>query len=194
MDIAPAPHSKWARAIRSCGLIVGACSAFLVVAVFLPVWSCEPPSLTTLAERFSSEQADLEMILAMAEHDGNLIRIDPAWLMTKNFQQFQEATPETGISAKRWDKYRELFKRNSITQGIQRDPQTQDAFILVKSFGLLNRGFSSGYLHCGPGPDHFYRPCSSSQSTGSHQFTRGDQAYSFVKLPRGWYAYSQGPG
>ena len=113
--------------------------------------------------------------------------------MTRD-HQFLEYRPDTGITLERWEEYRRLFSRNGITQGIRRDPDTKDAFIIVKSFGLLECGTSAGYLYCGPGPNHSYPPCSSSQSSGDHPYKPGDEAYSFVKLADRWYAYSDGPG
>lgn len=116
----------------------------------------------------------------MSDQDTQLTRIDPAWLATRD-QQYLEYSPKTGITQARWDEYRRLFSRNDITQGIQRDPETGDAFIMVESVGLLNRGYSNGYLFCGPGTNHRYPPCSSSQSFGEHPFKPGDEAYSFRK-------------
>ncbi|HLW53018.1 MAG TPA: hypothetical protein VKW06_09245 [Candidatus Angelobacter sp.] len=128
----------------------------------------------------------------MSDHDSQLTRIDPEWLMTRE-HQFLKCRPETGITQERWDEYRRLFARNDITQGIERDPETGDAFIIVNSVGLLNRGHSNGYLYCGPGPKHRYPPCLSSQPSGEHPYKRGDEAFSFRKLADRWYAYSEGP-
>lgn len=128
----------------------------------------------------------------MSEQDAQLVRIDPKWLATREHQCL-EYCPDSGITQERWNEYRRLFAQNDITQGIQRDPDTGDAFILVKSFGLLNRGVSNGYLHCGPGPTHTYPPCSSLQPAGEHPYAPGDEAYSYMKLADKWYAYSRGP-
>jgi hypothetical protein len=129
----------------------------------------------------------------MSEHDVQLTRIDPAWLMTRD-HQYLTYSPETGITEQRWDEYRRLFARNGITQGIQRDPETGDAFIIVGSFGLLDSGYSNGYLYCGPGPSHRYEPCATSRAFGEHPYAPGDEEYSYRRLADRWYAYSQGPG
>jgi hypothetical protein len=188
----PSGAINWRKLLRA--ILVGTASLFavLVGGFLLLMWSCEPPSLTTLEHRFLSQRRDLETIISMSDHDVQLTRIDPAWLMTRD-HQFMEYSPETGITRERWDEYRHLFARNDITQGIQRDPETKDAFIIVKSVGLLNRGNSNGYLYCGPGPNHSYPPCSSSQTSGEHPYKPGDEAYSFRKLADRWYAYSEGP-
>lgn len=111
--------------------------AALLGASSLLMWSCEPPSLNTPARRFPHQRRDLETIISMSDHDVQLTRIDPTWLMTRDHQHLAYS-PETGITQERWDEYRRLFSRNDITQGIQRDPETTDAFIIVGSFGLLN--------------------------------------------------------
>lgn len=156
------------------------------------MWSCQPPSLAKLEKRFPHQRGDLETIVSMSDHDLQLTRIDPTWLMTRD-HQYVGYSPDTGITEERWDEYRRLFARNDITQGVQRDPDSGDAFILVESVGLLNRGYSNGYLYCGPGPKHRYPPCSSSQAVGEHSYGPGDEAYSYRKLADRWYAYSQGP-
>jgi hypothetical protein len=188
----PSGAVNWRKLLRV--LFIGGVSLFavLVGGLLLLMWSCEPPSLSTLEHRFPHQRRDLETIISMSDHDSQLTRIDPAWLMTRD-HQFLEYSPETGITRERWDEYRRLFACNDITQGIQRDPETRDAFIIVKSVGLLNRGNSNGYLYCGPGPNHRYPPCFSSQPFGEHPYKPGDEAYSFRKLADRWYAYSEGP-
>ena len=175
-------------------LLISVASLFaaLVGGILLLMWSCEPPSLTTLERRFPRQRRDLETIVSMSDHDAQLLRIDPEWLMTTE-RQYMGYSPETGITQERWDEYRRLFVRNGIAQGIQRDPESRDAFILVDSVGLLNRGHSNGYLYCGPGPKHFYPPCSSLQPYGEHPYSPGSEAYSYRKLADRWYAYSEGP-
>jgi hypothetical protein len=161
--------------------------------MMLLMWSCSPPTLTTLESRFSRQRRDLETVVSMSDHDVQLLRIDPDWLLTAQ-RQCLDYCPEAGITRERWDEYRRLFARNSITQGIERDPESKDAFILVKSLGLLESGSTSGYVYCGPGPKHAYPPCSSSQPYGEHPYSPGDEAYSYRKLSELWYAYSRGPG
>src|ERR1700686_4756457 len=188
----PSGVPRWWKVLR--GALIGFASLFaaLVGGLLLLMWSCEPPSIETLESRFPRQRRDLETIVSMSDRDAQLTRIDPNWLQTREHQYLQYS-PETGITRERWDEYRLLFVRNDITQGIQRDPESRDAFIIVKSVGLLNRGNSNGYLYCGPGPHHRYPPCSSLQPSGEHPYSPGDEAYSFRKLADRWYAYSEGP-
>ena len=78
----------------------------------------------------------------MSDHDLQLTRIDPTWLMTRD-HQYLAYSPETGITQDHGMNI-PTVRPNDITQGIQRDPESGDAFILVKSVGLLNRGSSNG--------------------------------------------------
>ncbi len=183
---------SWRKLVKVIFIGTSSFFAVAVAGLVLIIWSCEPPSLGTLQHRFSHQRQDLETIVSMADHDSQLVRIDPVWLMTRD-RQYLAYSPATGITRERWDEYRRLFARNNITQGIQRDPATGDAFILVESVGLLNRGHSNGYLHCGPGPNHVYAPCFSTQPSGEHPYKPGDEAYSFRRLADRWYAYSEGP-
>ncbi len=157
------------------------------------MWSCEPPSLETLEGRFPRQRHDLETIVSMSEQDSQVVRIDPTFLINRQ-NQSTEFGSETGITQERWNQYRRLFGRNDISQGIQHDPQTGDAFIMVQSTGLLDRGYSNGYLYCGPGPKHAYPPCYSSKPSGEHPYKEGDEGYSYRKLADRWYAYGRGPG
>ena len=164
----------------------------LIAGLALLMYSCEPPSLSTLERRFPRQRHDLETIVSMSNHDAQLLRIDPNWFMTRD-HQYLSYSPDTGITEARWNEYRRLFSENGIAQGIQRDLDSGDAFIIVDSVGILNRGHSNGYLYCGAGASHRYLPCYSNQSHGEHPYKPGDEAYSFRKLADRWYAYSEGP-
>lgn len=184
---------KMLRVLAICLIVAASLTALVVVGLFIIFWIMTPPSLATLKDRFPSQRHDLETIISMSDHDAQLTVIDPSWLMTKD-REFLAYSPDTGITRERWEEYRRLFSRNDIMQGIRRDPDTKDAFIIVQSFGILENGTSAGYLNCGPGPNHRYLPCSSSRPFGEHPYRPGDEAYSFIRLADRWYAYSQGPG
>ncbi len=150
--IVPA-RRRTVRVIRTLVGCLASCVVIVLGATVLLLWSCEPPSLATLARRFPRERHDLEAIVAMSDTDRQLIRIDPEWLATLQ-HQYLTYSPETGITQARWNEYRWLFARNGITQGILRDAVSRDAFIIVASVGIVNRGHSNGFVHCGPGPYH----------------------------------------
>lgn len=185
----------WRKALRVFGIIASSLVALLASGLLLLMWSCAPPSMETLQSRFPKQRKDLETILAMSNQDKHLLRIDPTWLMDDAHHQYMQYDPASGITLTRWNEYRKLFSRNNITQGIQREPGSDDAFIMVKSEGLLDRGISNGYLFCGPRPVHRYAPCLNSSARGKHVVTgEADEGYEFIRLDGGWYAFSRGPG
>jgi hypothetical protein len=165
----------------------------LTTAVVVTMTACEPPSLARLESRFPRQRTDLERLVAMSDHDAQLIRIAPSWLMTSG-QQYMEYSAETGITQDRWDEYRHVFARNTIADGLQRDHDTGDIYFIVRAVGIVNRGHSSGYLHCGPGPSHRYPPCSVLDAFGEHTMASdSDVNYAFRRIGQRWYAYSEGP-
>lgn len=182
-----------ASVLKVMGIIAGGIVAILATGLLLILWSCTPPSLNTLAKRFPSQQHDLESLIKMSNQDSQLSVIDPSWLMTQDGHQYLGYDPATRITQERWEAYRRIYGKDGITQGIRRYKEG-DAFIIIKSEGILDNGYSNGYLYCGPGPMHTYPPCSSNQSRGKHPYSAGSEAYSFIKVADHWYVYSQGPG
>lgn len=193
---------SWPRAIGVIGLVFSSLLLALVSGLALLMWGCEPPSLKTLAKRFPSQRHDLETILNMADQDKIFSRIAPTFLdrcddpTCQTGGRFMEGDPNAGLTKQRWDDYRAIYNRNRITLGIQRDLATDDAFIMVDSVGLLNRGHATGFLHCGLGPRHYYPPCNSNSDSGHHKFTghsMPDEGYSFIRLVDRWFAFDEGP-
>lgn len=183
-----------ARVLKLIGIAVGSLVAILATGLLLLLWSCAPPSLSTLANRFPSQEHDLETLITMSDQDSQLGVIDPDWLETQDGHQYLTYDPASGITAERWEAYRRIFRRNGIAQGIRRYPKRGDAFVIVKSEGLLDRGHSNGFLYCGPGPTHSYPPCSSNELHGEHPYSPREEAYSFIKVADHWYVFSDGPG
>lgn len=192
------PRKRMTKALKVLSVGISSFCILLVSMYLVLEWSCTPPSLSALESRFQYQRKDLETIVSMSEKDADFTVIDPDWLAKRGSSQvYYFATPGIGMTRARWREYRRLFERDSITQGIRREPESGDAFVIVKSIGLLNRGYSNGYLHCGPGPKHYYPPCSSPAPTGEHPFdpeARDDWgAYSYKRLTDRWYVFSQGP-
>lgn len=194
-------HPAWRRVLlfsaKAAGILIAAAGALAVVlatGLLLLLWSCQPPSVNSLASRFEGKRPDLEKILEMSDQDAQLSVIDPTWLMKFNGPQFVGYSAESGISLQRWEEYRRIFGRVGATQGIRRSTPKGDVFIIIKSFGILENGASAGYLYCASGAEHKYAPCSSNEKSGKHPYAEGNEAYEFVRVADYWYAYSQGPG
>jgi hypothetical protein len=162
----------------------------------------QPPTLAELKRDFPSKRSSLEVIVSMSDEDSRFWRIAPGWVVRIaddpiRSEQFMENDPKAGLPKARWAAYREIFGRNGIKLGIQRNKQ-RDAFIMVDSIGLLNRGHTSGYVRCSstvsPGSDRFY-PCILRQDTGKREYSpeTSQEGFSFQKLDDVWYAYDEGP-
>lgn len=179
----------------------------LFVGCALTLWvavkESQPPTLAELKRDFPSKRSSLETIVSMSDEDSRFWRIAPGWADRATdddqirFEQFMENDPKAGLSKARWGAYREIFNRNGIKLGIQRNKQ-RDAFIMVDSIGLLNRGHASGYVKCSStisqDPDRFY-PCILRQDNGKREYSPDPrrEGYSFQKLDDAWYACDEGP-
>ena len=160
-----------------------------------------PPSISRLQRDFPRERADLETILRMSDEDKKFSWIAPDFVdrlpedpNVKLFTRFTRDDPKTGLPRPRWDMYREIFLRNGIHRGIQRDLDG-DAFIMVRSSGMLDVSLTSGYLHCAQNDRaDFLRfdPCLLREERGKRRGDDSRDGYSFQRLDDDWYAYYDG--
>jgi hypothetical protein len=188
-------------------LLAGAAGAFVILLLLaggflILLWEPEPPTLSELQHKFPSRQSDLETILRMSDEDAPFWRIAPdfLWREAKGSMvagEFMAGDPNSGLTKSRWDQYRNIYRRNGIKLGILRNKQ-HDAFIMLDSIGLLNRGHMTGYLYCSADPskdaDRF-EPCTLHQDNGERIFNpdKHEEAYSFQRLNARWFAFDQGP-
>jgi hypothetical protein len=174
----------------------------LVCALIVLVFALQPPGLATLARKFPSRQADLETILRMSDEDMHDSRIAPDFLWRDAYEstaagQFYYPDPKSGLTKSRWDQYRVIYGRNGIKLGILRDKE-RDAFIMIDSIGLLNRGHTTGYLYCSSDSskdEDRFEPCTLNLERGSRAFdpVKREEAYSFQRLNARWLVFDQGP-
>jgi hypothetical protein len=192
----PAPKGRtmlrWLGAMSAAG---GAIAAVAASVLFLLISGCEPPSVESLARQFPAQRKTLEQIISMSDQDPQMAVIDPTWL--------EPAGPDgigsqkaISISEARWDQYRQIFRSAGIAQGIRRYGGPRgDAFIIVKSIGILDNGYSTGYLYCAVRATHSWaQVCNSPKDKEAHPYSGGDEGYQFIKLTDRWYAYEEGPG
>ena len=162
----------------------------------------DPPSLTELERQFPTREADLGTLIRMSDEDATFSRIAPTFVdhppdTVNELGRFMDGDPKAGLPKPRWNAYRALFSRNGIDLGIQRD-KSGDAFIMVDSVGLLNRGHTSGFLHCSPiyeADDRPFEPCVLRTESGQRDYDpqKGGEGYSFKRIRNNWYAYDEGP-
>jgi hypothetical protein len=185
-------------------LLAGALVILMLVvgSLLILFWESEPPTLAELQHKFPSRQSDLETILRMSDEDALFWRIAPDFLWREAngsivAGEFMAGDPNAGLSESRWDQYRSIYRRNGIKLGILRNKK-HDAFIMMDSIGLLNRGHITGYLYCSTDPskdaDRF-EPCTLGQNNGERKFNPDmhEEAYSFQRLSARWFVFDQGP-
>lgn len=173
---------------------------FLTLGVIF--WQAQPPSVSSLQREYPAKRDDLETVLRMSNEDLTFPRIAPdfVWRNEGNSLgagEFTYPDEKSGLPRARWDEYRRVYQHSGIKLGVLRD-KWGDAFIVVDSIGLLNRGHSSGYLFCSPTDDpnlDRFEPCALHQDEGKRNFDpdRRQEAYSFKRLDSRWFAFDQGP-
>jgi hypothetical protein len=204
ITLRPQPRRRVARVLAAVLWAPIAALMGLLLILRLTIFR-EPPSLAELQQNFANKQSDLELILRMSDEDSDFSRIAPTFVDRNSGEspqssgRYMEENPSAQMPNSRWDVYRKTYARNSIKLGIQRD-SAGDAFIMADSVGLLNRGHTSGYLHCasdskGIPSDLRYQPCVLGQEKGRREFSAEprQEAYSLQRLGNGWYAYDEGP-
>jgi len=136
----------------------------------------------------------------MSDEDAHYSRIAVTFLDRDEpggqYGRYMDGDPNAGLARSRWDAYRAIYSRDEIKLGVQRD-EAGDAFIMVDSVGLLNRGHTTGYLFCRQSQAVSFRfqPCTLNKNEGYHAFdpkTR-EEGYSFWRLDGSWFVYDNGP-
>jgi hypothetical protein len=143
-----------------------------------------------LDNSFATRRKQLEELRTMVEADHTLVRIaaDFTWL-TDNTKW---PRPNIGLSAKRWQEYRDLFRDVGLQEGVLRSANYPGAiFFIVHARGIVTGGAGVGYV------------CSESQLAPLTQSPREDldaiarasvkkgSATVFRKLAERWYAFYQ---
>ncbi len=195
-------YIRWGTFIFSIPVIAAIACLLVLMIGFRILEGPSPPTLPELQRQFYKRQADLEAVLRMADADSDYTRIaltfvDRASEYPGDSGRYMEGDPRSRLSADRWNTYRKVFERLDVRLGIQRNT-AHDAFIMVQSEGLLNRGHTSGYLHCAATTAvtvDRYAPCISKAEKGQQAFKANPrtEAYSFQHIKGDWYAYDEGP-
>ena len=173
-----------------------------VISMWVVFRQAGPPTLAELKRDFPSKRSSLETIVSMSNQDPSYWRIAPDFVYRANADaigtgQSMDSDPNSELPKARWEEYRVIFRQNGIKLGIQRNKQ-HDAFIMVDSIGLLNRGHISGYVKCSSAisqdPGRFY-PCILRRENGQSEYSADPriEGFSFQKLDDAWYAYDEGP-
>ena len=131
----------------------------------------------------------------MMDEDGGMSRIAPDFTWRQDSVAWPRPEPEWGISQKRWDVYRELFRKVGAEGGTIRREKSSDIVFFVWTWGIVPAGVSVGYLHCGQprnGYLHTEEPCTENRDSGrgmhGHSTSYG---YRYTKIDPEWYIYEE---
>jgi hypothetical protein len=101
------------------------------------------PSLT---DQFSTDAESLETLRKMIESDVDIIRIARDFTWTKDKSKWPR--DDAGLTDARWGKYRALFEKLHLQEGVFRTEDFPGAiFFILRSKGLCVAGSSSGYVY-----------------------------------------------
>jgi len=128
----------------------------LATAVFL-LSACDPygfgarrlESEAELRRRFEAQRPALEEILRLAREDSHLVRIAPGF--TRLEGDWSWPREDVGLTPERWDRYRALFERAGVADGIDVQ-ESGDVFFYVSGVGLGISGASRGFVYCATPP------------------------------------------
>ncbi len=156
----------------------------------------QPPTLRELKAGFPSKRADLQTILAMANQDKDFYRVGLEFPVTSEPKQHQSHYIRVDLPKARWDAYQEIYSRNDIQIGFERD-RDGDVFIMFDAAASEDGGHATGYLHCVsdalPESGRF-GACTHQDEQAGHSVGdfSGDPKYAFENLGDGWFAYDEG--
>src|ERR1700734_2412376 len=131
--------------------IAGVISSVLILLLIALWWSCSPheASDASLERQFTSHRRDLEGIVETMDEDWQMSRIAPDFTWRQDRLAWPRPESEWGISAKRWEDYRNVFRKADAQDGTTRRQKSSDVIINVWSWGIVPAGVGVGYLHCG---------------------------------------------
>lgn len=141
-----------------------------------------------LLANFDHNFDEFQKLLAMVSQDSHLIRIadDFTWLDSSS------KWPRTniGLGAKRWDEYRSLFEKLSLSEGIVRTADFPGAvFFIARARGLCTGGSGAGYVYSTGALASTTESPSKALDAEVRKNPNQHYAYVFKPLKAQWYAF-----
>jgi hypothetical protein len=153
------------------------------------------PNDESLEKRFYKERGALERLVTMMNEDARIIRVDSDFIGRRDNRAWPRPESEWGISAKRWDDYRKIFRQTGFKEGTSRAAGSDDILVIVYTEGLVTSGSAISYLHCGLKTDqetYVAPPCAERKASGSGKYGGSTSyGYRYKKLTDDWYIYEQ---
>jgi hypothetical protein len=176
------------RALKILLLIVAGLTAMtvLVYLVIIP----HPPVDQQLEELFVNQRADFDRLNDMAEEDRHMARIAQDFTWHQDNFAWPRPKAEWGITKERWDKYRALFQKAKVLEGMNRQEKSSDIEFIAWSWGLVTGGVIISYVFCGEPKDglsHTLFPCIDQKKSGEKEET--GQRSRYKQLDGNWYLF-----
>lgn len=169
----------------------------MALMVSLLWWGCGPhqPSDQSLERKFYKQRPVFEGLVAMMNQDWQMSRIDSGFTWRQDNVAWPRPESEWGISRKRWDDYRKIFRQADIDGGTTRPEKSSDVIIGVWSWGIVPAGISVSYLHCGQPRNGYVTtepPCIQKRDSGAGMYPNSTSyGYRYKKIAENWYIYEQ---
>lgn len=126
--------------------------SFALIATLFLV-ACGVQSEDALRQQFTEYKSTIRQILEMQDQDTKVVRIAPTFTRLEN--DWSWPRKDIGFSAERWDRYKSLFEKAHITDGIQKDGKY--VWYFVSSKGLSIGGTSRGFVYTKISPQPLVR-------------------------------------
>jgi len=142
-----------------------------------------------LESNFKRNSEGFENLRSMAELDSGLIRIAPDFTWLENNTKWPRE--DVGINESRWNGYRALFTKLSLSEGIVRTLDFPRAiFFVAKTRGLCTGGSSDGYVYSNtPLSPVVNSPADALDAAARHKHKNQYYIYVFKNLKPNWYTF-----
>lgn len=141
-----------------------------------------------LSENFVRDATELERLRAMVQVDSKLTRIAPDFTWLNNNTKWPRE--DVGISEGRWNDYRSLFTRLSLSEGVLKSEDFPEAvFFIVTAKGLCTGGTSSGYVYSTRKLNVATKSIDATLREESRKDPAKHYAYAFRALKGNWYSF-----
>jgi|GEM_PF-1421325 len=167
-------------------LLLGIVSLFSLL-MFL-MWSCAPPSDTTLTSQFQSHRSELDALARMSQEDANGIRITGTFKSLENDWGWARPKSKRGITREKWNEYQRLFREVDLS-GLDKD-KVGNVYLVAHATDLITGGATKGFVHCinFGDPSKTFLPCVEQRDRGQVE-EAGAKGYSYRKLGENWYIF-----
>jgi len=103
------------------------------------------PSDEMLRMRFLAHRVDFDRLIVMTNEDSHLTRIAPDFTWLDDDVAWPRRN--VGISAQRWDDYRQLFRRVGASEGVIRYTNPELTLVPISSIGSVPSGVEKGLAY-----------------------------------------------